>query len=427
MNVKNFRLRSPYILFLPFLVLFLAIIVKYGDSLLQDDESRYVLFADNLLNGFYSLPGDDLNLWSGPGYPILLVPFVALKFPAIYLSLLNGAFYYLSIVFLFKSLRLYVPYKLAMALSLFWGLYYPAYIQLPDVYTECFTYFLVSASTYFLAKSFKYNNKRDLYLAGFLLGYLVLTKVIFGYVLICMILVFGLLLLLRRSDANYKKGISVLLVAILTFLPYLIYTYSLTGKALYFGNAGGVLLYWMSSPYDNELGDWKEPELTTRYRKGSSVPFKADYYLKLHHQEAHNRILKKRGVEQDDAYKEEAIANIKAHPVKYLKNWIANIGRLLFDFPNSYVYQNTNQLYKLPPNSLTVFLCVACMLPSILNWRKVSFEIKFLLFFVLLYLGATSLLSAYSRFFNIIVPVLMVWIGFIIYHTVKVNLRFNEK
>src|SRR5690349_1086566 len=41
------------------------------------DEWRYLYYADNLLHGFYS-PHDRVFLWNGPGYPLLLAPFVGI-------------------------------------------------------------------------------------------------------------------------------------------------------------------------------------------------------------------------------------------------------------------------------------------------------------------------------------------------------------
>ncbi len=45
-------------------------------------------------------------------------------------------------------------------------------------------------------------------------------------------------------------------MALIWCVPYLLMTYSLTGKPFYWGSSGGLSLYWMSTPYDTEMGDW---------------------------------------------------------------------------------------------------------------------------------------------------------------------------
>lgn len=421
-NLKN----NPYLLFIPFLLLFSAIILKTNNNALQGDEGRYLTFAENLLKGFYSPPPPDINLWNGPGYPIILVPFVAFHLPLLCITLLNAVFYYLSVVLLFKAMVSLASYKKALFFSIFWGLYYTAYIQLPEIYTEPFMYFLISLFILCISRAYQLSKPVYVWYAGIVLGYIVLTKIIFGYVVLVMLAGAFVLFLTKSSSINYKRSVLILATAFITYLPWLVYTYTLTGKTFYFGNAGGVLLYWMSTPYESESGDWKEPDLTTTYKVGSHVPTNANELLKQHHLANHEVILSYQGVERDEAYKKAALENIKSHPVKYLKNWVANLGRLLFDFPNSYVFQSTSQLFKLPTNTATVLLSLGCLVPTVLNWRRIPFGIRFLLILTLVYLGPTTLLSAYSRFFNIIVPILLFWIAYIIQKSLSIKIRFRD-
>lgn len=421
-NIK----RNPYLLFLPFLIIFVAIVLKMNNDALLGDEGRYLTFARNLLNGFYSPPPPDINLWNGPGYPFILMPFVALRLPLISITLLNAVFYYLSIVLLFKALRYFVSYKKSLAFSVFWGLYYTAYIQLPEIYTESLMYFLISLLILCTLRAYHTAERKYIWFTGLVLGYIVLTKIIFGYVILLALAVACVLYLATPRNINYRKNLLVLTIAFATYLPWLLHTYSLTHKHLYFGNSGGVLLYWMSTPYKEELGDWKEPDLTTTYKQNSAVPDNPNRLLKEHHQKSHNEIFRYQGVERDEAYKKIALENIRSNPGKYFKNWLANLGRLLFDFPNSYVFQSPSQLFKLPTNSITVLLSLACVIPTLLNWCRIPFSIRFLLLLTLIYLAATSLLSAYSRFFNVIVPVLLLWIAYIIQQTVIIKKRFRD-
>lgn len=418
--------RNPYLLFSPFLLLFILIVLRFNNNVFENDEQRYIQFSKNLLNGFYSPPAPDINLWNGPGYPLILMPFVAFKINPVYITLLNAVFYYLSIVFLFKALIQLTNFKSALAFCLFWGSYYTAYIQLPLVYTESLVYMLMSLLVFYVTKAFQENQRKYLFLSGATVGFIVLTKIIFGYVVLGMVISFICLILINRNCINYKKSLVILSIGFLTFSPYLFYTYRITHKPFYFGNSGGVLLYWMSTPFESEVGDWKDLNLETAYKPGSTIPFHADSLLKLHHQKFHVLILQKKGIARDEAFKEAAIHNIKSHPRKFIKNWVANIGRLLYDFPNSYVYQNSTQLFKLPMNTITVLLSIFCMVPTFANWKKTAFSIKFLLFFTLVYLAPTTLLSAYSRFFNVIVPILLTWNAYVIYRCIAIKINFRN-
>ena len=129
MNVRIFK--NPYVLFFPFLILYIIIIIESNKGVVSfvGDEARYYRFAGNLLKGFYSPPAPKIDLTNGPGYPIILTPFVALGLPMITMKLINAFFYYLSIIFLFKSLQQIVTFRLTLIFSLIWAFYYHAYIE----------------------------------------------------------------------------------------------------------------------------------------------------------------------------------------------------------------------------------------------------------------------------------------------------------
>jgi hypothetical protein len=103
--MKNINVtKNPYLLFAPFLILYIIIVLIFHKQGTIGDEGRYLMFAHNLIHGFYSPTGPNIDLGNGPGYPIILKPFVALHLPLIFMRLINAVFYYLSIVLLFKSL-----------------------------------------------------------------------------------------------------------------------------------------------------------------------------------------------------------------------------------------------------------------------------------------------------------------------------------
>ena len=422
--------KNPWLLFLPFLVLYIIFVLIFPTTGHQGDEERYLMFANNLVNGFYSPPAPDINLTNGPGWPIILMPFIALGLPLITITIANAFFYYLSIIFLYKALKETVSYQLTLLFSMLWACYYVAFQNMPFTHTETITYLLVSVLVFSMVKAFKpgagKESNKYILLAGFMIGYIVLTKVAFGFVLIFMLAGTLILWLTNRRSVNYKKGLFIMLIGLATVSPYMIYIYQLTGRVLYWSTTAGSTLYWSSTPYKEEYGDWKLELKQGPVEMGNyNIPGSGDT-LVAHHQEDYNEIYKYKGVEQDDVWKRKAIENIKKHPGKYLQNCVYNIGRLVFHYPFSQAVQRPKVLLVFPANGIILTMMLFCIIPTFKNWRKVSYPIRFMLFFTILYLGASTLVTAYVRMFTIIVPILLFWFAYIFSKTVKVNLGFSK-
>ena len=419
--------KNPFLLFSPFLILFIIVAFIFPTIGRSGDEVKYLELAENLVHGFFSPPPPNVNLGNGPGYSILLMPFIALHLPLITITLMNSVFCYLSIVLLFKVLLQVTTFNKSLIFSFFWGCYVNLYKWIPLIYTEILAPFLIILLIFCLQNAFKIEDirkrKRYIFLSGFVMGYMVLVKPVFGYVLLFMLAGSAFLWIIKRQSLNYQKGIIILLIAFATSLPYLIYTYNLTGRILYWGSSGGNNLYWMSAPYEEEYGSWMT-------YPSDSVDKKRFYAggidsIFLRHQADFEEINKYTGAEQDDAFKKIAVKNIKSHPVKFIKNCFSNIGRILFNYPYSYTPQKPTTLLWLPQNGLIILLALFSLIPTVINWQKIPYPIRFMLFFVLLYLGASVLGSAENRMFNMAVPVLLIWIAFILQKTIKVSLKFK--
>lgn len=427
--LKRFKLpTNPYLLFLPFLIVYAGIAIMFHASSLYGDEVRYYTLAQNLTHGSYSYPPPNIAFANGPGYPFILLPFVAFGAPVILMTLLNAVFYYLSVVFVFKTLKLVTSPKRALFFSIFWACYYNSFQEIPFVLTEPLTSLLTSLLSFCMIKAFQKNvvsNKKYIYLSGFLLGYLVLTKIAFGYVLIFMLGIMLILLITKRHSLNYRKGAIVLSIAFLTTVPYLVYTFNVTGKILYWGTSGGDSLYWMSTPFEGEYGDWSTFPRTPKPDK-NVIPSSEDSF-KVHHEKIFDEIYQYKGINRDDAFKKAAIKNIKSNPKKFVENCISNISRMLFSFPNSYTLQSNKTLLRLPLNGFIVVLSLFCLIPTFLNWRKMIFPIRMMLFLVLLYLGESTLVSGATRMFTVIVPILLLWLAFVLQNSIKVNLKFKSE
>jgi 4-amino-4-deoxy-L-arabinose transferase-like glycosyltransferase len=422
--------RNPYLLFSPFLLLYIIVILILQVNTLSGDEFRYVYFADNMLHGFYSPPPPYVDIPNGPGYPILLMPFRLLHLPLLSMKLMNALFHYLAVVFLFKSLIQIVSFRKALIFSLFLGCYYITFRVMSIIYTEMFAFFLVSLLAYLLIRAFSSEKTRKyVVLSGLVMGYIALTKVIFGYVLLCM-LAGCLLLWLPYRSLNHKKGLVIILIAFATTLPWLIYTFKLTGRVFYWTSVGGNNLYWLTAPDHNEYGNWYS-DIRTDKDADSQVHEDLKFFvpggidsMEAHHRADYLEINKYTGVERDDIYKKLTIRNIKAHPVKYLQNCVSNVGRMLFDYPYSFFPQKPGLLLRLPPNGIIALLGLFCLIPTIFNWRKIIYPVRYMLFFALLYLGGNVLGAADIRMFILIAPMLLLWIAYIIQKTVKVDLFF---
>lgn len=430
--LRNFKLtQRPYLLFLPFLVVYIIYVLMFPTNGQRGDEARYIMFANNLLDGFYSPPSPHINLTNGPGWPFVIVPFLALGLPLICITIMNAFLYYLSTIFLYKALQEIVSQKITVIVSLFWACYYIAFQNLPFTHTETFTYLLVSLLIYFMIKAFKPGTNKQVkkytFLAGFILGYLILTKVAFGFVLIFTVIGSVFLWLTNRRAASYRRGMFIALIGLATVAPYMLYIYQLTGRFLFWSTNAGASLYWGSTPHKGEYGDWKlelkqGPEEMGNY----NVPGAGDTLI-AHHKADYDIAMKYDGLEQDDAFKRMAIQNIKNHPLKYLQNCVYNLGRLVFHYPFSHAIQRPKILFVFPINGIIVTFILFSLIPTIRNWRKMSYPVRFLLLFIFMYLGISTMVTALVRMFTVAVPILLVWIAYILNKTVKVKLDFEEE
>jgi 4-amino-4-deoxy-L-arabinose transferase-like glycosyltransferase len=437
--------KYPFLQFAPFLVLYILYIVINASPESFGDEPRYLSYANHLIHGYYSPQYPYIDLGNGPGYPLILTPFVALNLPVIYAKLLNGVCYYLSVVFLYKALREIVSLRFAFIFSVLWAVYPNTFEQMYRALPEVFASTLIPPFIFCIIKAFKADNfkKAQNYLisAGVLFGYLVLTKPVFGYVLSLILIVALILWFVSKKKLNNKKLSIILIISFLTTVPYLIYTYNLTGKMFYWSSFGGNNLYWMSTPYEGEYGNYYHfPFASSQDRIPGS-----EKIIKLHHQKDFEELLKNsevrkaniingeiqqdlsNGIAQDDLLKKIAIENIKSHPLKFLQNCFSNVGRMLFNYPASYVLQKPSTLLRLPFNGILLVFVLFSLIPTFINWKKVFYSLRFLLIFAIVYFGGSLLGSAGPRMFTVIVPILLIWIAYVLQRTVKIKLNFDER
>ena len=427
-NVKN-----PWFLFTPFLVLYLIIIYVLRGHGLIGDEPRYLQYANNLLHGFYS-PKNELDLWNGPGYPLFIAPFLKIGFNTLGLKLLNGFLQYASIVYLYKTLLIWVSNKKALVLSLFWACYYIAFREMTYIYTESLANLLVCVLIYYMSKNIgtentlnQHKNIRALLLPaiapGIVLGILVLTKVIFGYVVLALFIAMLLMFLLTKKNA-YLKTWYITIIALCINIPYLLYTYQLTHKVFYWSNAGGMSLYWASTPIEGEYGDWNDAQFKAYCDYDTTMPCNAALFAKGHQQD-YDQIYQYSGVARDSAFKQKAIQNIKAHPIKYVKNTITNTGRLFFGIPTSYTFMRPQNLWRILPNAIVFSIFIFSLVMSVIHIKKHPPILIAILCLLLFYLGASVVVSAFQRQLYVVLPIILCWFGWLTQKLLVFKTRFE--
>ena len=407
--MKKFYSR-PFLSLLPFLLLYAVLILIQNDDAFFGDEARYLQFSRNLLHGFYSPPPPQINLWNGPGFPVYLMPFVAFNIPLLLIKLCNALLHYFTLVIFFKTILQFLDEKKSFICTAVLGCYYMPFKGFPHILSETFVIFLVASVTYltiiFFSKSSGRKNYKLFILLAFLLAFLALTKVIFGTVYL-VAGVFFLLCYIVNGNRHFRNSFLLMIVTLLFCVPYLIYTHSLTGRIFYWSNASGMSLYWMSNPVEGEYGEWYNDSLTS-----STLDVHEQETLNANHRQEYDEIHAFTGVERDDKFKAIALQHAIEHPGKIFRNWLANISRMLFNYPVSYTPFKTSTIGNMAAN---IPLLALLLYASWITWnrrKEIPFAFKFLLIVSFIYLFGSSLLSAYDRMFYILIPVLGCWIAY---------------
>jgi hypothetical protein len=431
-------LREPLKL-LPLLIVYALFVVLKSKTDLQWDEGRYFLNARNLLKGGFAST-ETLMFWNGPGYPLYLLPFVALKAPLLLPKLGNAVFLYFAIVYFQASLRLlgcpayrsrYYAYALGI-LSLLHG------SLIEFLMTESLSALLVSGAAYHYLRATLRADRPRIHLgaSGLHLGYLALTKVFFGYVLTAGLILAGawwLWALTRKGrgaasshggalaaaspksssalpksaavSSKYPASAAALAcgLGLLFCAPYLAYTHAKTGRLFFWSNSGGSQLYCMTLGEKEFLGDWlnfEEVLFFPEFFKQQTV-----FYRELDKMDYLSR---------DQAFKQAALRNLRHHPRKVFQNWRANVNRMVFGFPVSrypgsdpeLATGNRSFVYALP-----FYLCLIALWPAWTRRRQLSAPLWGALGFALVALGGLSLLSAIPRMVFPLLPIVGLWLA----------------
>ena len=405
--------------FFPLLIFYFIFYFTFSTNELIGDETRHLSYTTNLSNGYFA-EANNPSLRVGPLYPLaILTPYILGASNDI-IRLLNALFLLIAVIFLYKALLYYLKPGVSVALAYIFGLY-PAILKyMTVIYAEALALMLVCGFLYYFIKIIKEDSKckLNMALASSFLGFLVLTKVIFGYVVLAALFFFLLLFIFKRSKQN-RNAIYVLIISFMFAIPYLTYTYSITEKPFLWGTQGGEVLYWRTTPFENEFGNWisiadvLESKTSEKYA-GSN--------LYKNHGAFIESIEPLSFIERDARFKEKAIENIKQYPIKNLQNTGSSLFRLFFNYPYTYTPQKlSSYLYIIPNMFLIVFLVFGFYL-GIKNRKIASFEIRFLALIAFIFIGGLTLLDGRVRHLIPIIPVLIFTIALVFNQFVHIKL-----
>jgi hypothetical protein len=290
------------------------------------DEPSFLGYAARLLEGGYAVTAPATSyLWHGPGLPTLLAPLVAAGAPLWAMRLLVGpVLLYAAVVAFARVVRVGLPGRPARAYAVALGLYAPVYSVVGTMHKEPLALLLVTVAMGAATVAVRRGSAWACVAAGAALAGLAMTRLEYGWVLFaaCAAAV-PLALLRRRATSGARRAVALLGVACVLCAPWLGYTHHVTDRPFYWGNSGGLSLYWMSSPAPGQLGEWHA--VHTVFRDARLVPYRPLFH----------RLQRLPPLRRDQALRTLAARQARTHPGKYLENLAANVDRALFAAPFS--------------------------------------------------------------------------------------------
>ena len=443
--MKNYKIQlNDYLFTLPILVIFTINVLLLGENFPVSDGIRYWDTASDILDGFQKKSIlDSYFLLNGPIYPLILAFLKGIGFSVKASIYFNAFFLYVGFTFFYKTLYQYISFKKSLLATYILVFIDPfLFYWTAKLYSEPLAIFLVCFLIFYINRFIKSNSKKDLLLSSFIFSILALTRVIFAYVALS-IVILGFVGWFIFKSSLFKNLLKLSVFSLVFCIPYLIFTYSVTKKVFYFSGNGGMLLYWTSSPYSSDMGEWHTLQINhdhfaERYSKFSGLD---SLYLRKvndiiineinsNHKDFADSLKDKDILEYDQALKDKAAANIKSYPISFIKNWILNTGRLLVGIPHA--------IYHKPPfsphftllntikSSFLLFLLLVSLFLSLRNkWIERQLLISTILILII-YLGGQSLLAVQSQRFLLPVYPLIIFIISVSLHN-NLILKSNKK
>ena len=391
----------PLLALAPFAAVFAAIpLVAPANDNLYDDEAGYIGLSRLLAHGHFLFGRDNLvtggpnypNLWFGPGLPLVLTPFAALHAPPMVDRLLGSLFLFAAVLVFYLLLRLFVVARRALLGAALLGLYVPLYTVVAFVHAEPLALLLVVTGCYAGVRYLREARLRWLGAAGLSWCWLALTRVEYGWI-VTVLLVASLGWWAIRRNAHALRAAAPLALALVLCTPWLAYTPSGTGNVFEWGTSGPLSLYWMTSPYAGDRGDWH----------GADSVF-SDPHL-APHRPFFRSIAKLDLSAQNARLETQARKNFARKPVKFAENVADNISRMLFNVPYSFKpAKRTGLVYSAPAVLLLAALAAAWVRARRFG-RRLPLELRAIAVFGAATFALHAVLAGYPRLLFPIVPI----------------------
>lgn len=396
------RLTSrPLLALAPFGLVFAAVpvLAPYNDNL-YDDEASYIGLSRLLAHGHFLTGRDNLvtgpniapNLWFGPGMPLVLTPFAALHAPLLADRLLGSLFLFAAVLVFYALLRLVVAPPAALVGAAALAVYFPLYTVIAFVHSEPLALLLVVTGSYAGARYLREGRLRWLAAAGLSFCWLAITRVEYGWVLTVLLVAALVWWALTRRPAA-RRAAAPLAVALVLCTPWLAYSYSVTGDVFQWGTSGPLSLYWMTSPYSADRGDWHGADsVFSDPRLAPHRPFfRSIARLDLSGQNAR--------------LESQARKNVTRKPLKFAENIADNVSRMLFNVPYSFKpVKRTGLVYSVPAALLLAALAAAWVRAR-RRRRRLPLEVRAIAAFGLATLALHAFVAGYPRLLFPIVPI----------------------
>ncbi len=399
-GLSTFRTHLPGIIAAITILFIYAVlaILRHSETLIWD-EGRYLIYAKNLTQGFY-VDSADPDFVNGPGYPMVLMPFCWSTQGWLMARLLNALLMAGASGFVWLTLRQYASAAWAAAGAWIIGLH-PSLLWIGfSIMTEPLTMFCLTGFMWSFCYALRIGTWRWIITAALFLGWLTLTRVFFGHVIVACAVMGLVLLLIREWRVQIRRALLILAGAFFLCTPYLFHTWQKTGQVLCWSTNSGELLYWMCSTNEGENGHW------FRYSDAKEDPMLAGKHAAFF-----TAALKKPALEREALFKQAAVANFRANPGQVGYNWLCNLSRLAFGFPRSHQVEELRYVAFIIANGPLILLAGIMGLLGLWRWRTVPVEVWFLMGFTAFYLGGTSLAPSLPRYFVPVYPLLMLGIA----------------
>lgn len=376
------------------------------------DEGRYHGFAVHLTQGFYVTP-EKPDFINGPGYPLVLASMITAGVPLMGQRMLNALFMAFAVWFSFRAVLPYAGRRWALTVALVTMLH-PSLVRAgPFMMTEALAVCCIAGFAWAFSAAMRAEKWRwSLILAaGFAFGWLTLTRVFFGNVIMAAFVFLALLIIIWKSQRErLLRMLAMMAVAFAMCVPWLAYTHAKTGQMLCWSTVGGELLYWMTSTEEGENGHWfsveealYEPKLAAHHR---------EFYLGYYTMPVSVR---------EEAFKKKAMEQLLANPFGVYKNYLSNLCRLVFGFPRSYQTENFLNVGLVVVNGPILLSAVIALFFGLKKWRSLPVEVLMLALLLFIYLGGSTLAPGLPRYTAVVWP----WLGLGIATVLSRSLRVS--